>query len=71
MLVLSESSRLNGVLWSREGWEDYNEEVVEQFLPIPEIRGSIPVVGNFFLSIIEYNLFWKDVNKEKRPGISH
>ena len=71
MLVLSESSRLNGVLWSREGWEDYNKEVVEQFLPIPEIRGSIPVVGNFFLSIIEYNLFWKDVNKEKRPGISH
>ena len=57
MLVLSESSRLNGVLWSREGWEDYNKEVVEQFLPIPEIRGSIPVVGNFFLSIIEYNLF--------------
>ena len=47
-------------------------QLVEWSLPIPEVRGSNPVIGKTFY--IEH-LFTvncvKDENKEKRPGMAH
>ena len=51
-------------------------QLVERLLPIPEVRGSIPVIRNFFI-YIEQLLY--TVNcvlkrrkiKKKRPGMAH
>ena len=39
-------------------------QLVELSLPIPEIHGSNPAIGN----IIYYQQYWKDENKEKEAG---
>ena len=41
--------------------------LVERLLPIPEIRGSNPNIGKFYLQII--NSDRKDENKEKWPSL--
>ena len=41
-------------------------QLAERLLPIPEIRGSNPVIGKIF---IDYIYCWKDENKEKEAGI--
>ena len=41
-------------------------QLVEGLLPTPEIRGSNPNIGKFYLSIV--NLERKDKNKEKEAG---
>ena len=46
-------------------------QLVERLLPIPEVRGSNPVIGkNLFklnISLLS-TLYWKDENKEKEAG---
>ena len=46
-------------------------QLVEQFLPIPEVRRSNPVIGKklFVLNIcLLSTVYWKDENKEKEAG---
>ena len=46
-------------------------QLVEQLLPIPEICSSNPIIGKvYFLSTV-INLYSKDENTEKRPGMAH
>ena len=52
-------------------WEVVVAQLVEQSLPIPEVRGSNPVIGkNLFISniCILSTVYWKDDNKEKEAG---
>ena len=37
-------------------------QLVELSIPIPEVCGSIPVIGK--------NLYWKDEKRKKRPGMA-
>ena len=39
-------------------------QLVEWSFPTPEVHSSNPVIGK--KSIIQYQLYWKDKNKEKR-----
>ena len=42
-------------------------QLIERSLPTPEVQGSRPVIGKFYLS--NYcQLYWKDENKEKEAG---
>ena len=46
-------------------------QLVERSLPIPEVRGSNPVISKylFILNIcLLSNVYWKDKNKEKEAG---
>ena len=46
-------------------------QLVERLLPIPEVRGSNPVIGNnlYIEHLFIYcQLCWKDENKEKEAG---
>ena len=46
-------------------------QLVERSLPIPEVRGSNPVVGKNLIILNIYFLspvYWKDENKEKEAG---
>ena len=46
-------------------------QLVELSLPIPEVRGSNPVIGkDLFISNICLltTVYWKDENKEKETG---
>ena len=47
-------------------------QLVERSLPIPEVRGSNPVIGkNLFLYLnicLLSTVYWKDENKEKEAG---
>ena len=44
-------------------------QLVERSLPIPEVRGSNPVIGKNLLNIcLLSTVFWKDENKEKEVG---
>ena len=47
--------------------------LVERLLPIPEVRGSNPVIGNFFILNICLlsTVYSKDENKEKEAGMAH
>ena len=50
-------------------------QLVERSRPIPEVRGSNPVIGKNLLFILNICLlstvYWKDENKEKRPGMAY
>ena len=49
-------------------------QLVEQSLPIPEVCGSNPVIGNnlFTLDIcLLWTVYWKDKNKEKETENAH
>ena len=50
-----------------EDWEVVVVQLVERSLPTPEVRGSNPVIGKICMY---YQLYWKDENKEKRPGMA-
>ena len=48
--------------------------LVERLLPAPEVRGSNPVIGNFFCRTFVYcQLYYieKTKIKKKRPGLAH
>ena len=52
-------------------WEVVVAPLVEQLLPIPEVRGSNPVTSKnlFILNIcLLSTVYWKDANKEKEAG---
>ena len=42
------------------------DQLGEWLLPLPEIRGSNPVVGKFYLLSTVLKPYWKDENKAKR-----
>ena len=44
-------------------------QLVERSLPIPEVRGSNPVISQKFILNIYCQLYWKDENKEKSARI--
>ena len=47
-------------------------QLVERSLPNPEVRGSIPVIGNkIILNIVYCQLFEKTKIKKKMPGTAH
>ena len=49
-------------------WAVVVAQLVERSIPIPEVRGSNPVIGNklFILNICFLStVYWKDKNKEK------
>ena len=44
-------------------------QLVEWSLPIPEVRGSNPVIGKILLNIcLLSTVYWNDENKEKEAG---
>ena len=44
-------------------------QLVERSLPMPEVRGSNPVIGKNILNIyLLSTVYWKDENKEKEAG---
>ena len=43
-------------------------QLVERSLPIPEVRGSNPVIGKIYWIFVYCQLYWKDENKEKEAG---
>ena len=47
-------------------------QLVEWSLPIPEVRGSNPVIRKIYLFLLNIcllsTLYWKDENKEKEAG---
>ena len=45
------------------------DQLGEWLLPLPEIRGSNPVVGKFYLLSTVLKPYWKDKNKEKNVEI--
>ena len=51
-------------------WEVVVAQLVEKSFPTPEVHGSKPVIGNFFIGyFFVYNqLYLKDENKEKEVG---
>ena len=44
-------------------------QLVEQSLPIPEVRGSNPVIGNILYGTFTVNYIEKTKIKIKRPGM--
>ena len=52
-------------------WAVVVAQLSGRLLPIPEVHGSNPVIGEFFHNI-DCQLYWKDKHKEKkRPGMAH
>ena len=47
-------------------WAVVVAQLVESLLPIPEICGSNPVIGNIFTNSCIKKLRWQDEHKEKR-----
>ena len=51
------------------GWAVVVAQLVERSLPIPEVRGSNPVIGKKYIEhLLLSTVFWKDENKEKEAG---
>ena len=46
-------------------------QLVERSLPIPEVRGSNPVIGKNLHSTFTVNCIEKTKSKKKRPGMAH
>ena len=49
-------------------------QLVERLLPIPEDRGSNPVIGKIYLYwtyVYCQTVYWKDENNEKEAGKAH
>ena len=54
-------------------WEVVVAQLVERSLPIPEVRGSNPVIGKNLLILnicILSTVYWKTKIKKKRPGMA-
>ena len=47
-------------------------QLVERLLPIPQVRGSNPVIGKKLfklnISLLLSTVYWRDENKEKEAG---
>ena len=52
-------------------WEVVVAQLVEWSLPIPEVRGSNPVIGKNLLILNIVNCLEKTKIKKKRPGMAH
>ena len=50
----------------RAQWAVVVALLVEWSIPIPEVRGSNPVIGKKLILNIYCQLYWKDENKAKR-----
>ena len=46
-------------------------QLVERSLPIPEGRGSNPVIGKILYQILTVNCIEKTKLKKRRPGMAH
>ena len=47
-------------------------QLVERLLPIPEVRGSIPVIGKIYIEhLFTVNCIETKKIKKKRPGMAH
>ena len=46
-------------------------QLVERSLPIPEVRGSNPVIGKTIYYLYTVNGIEKTKIKKKRPGMAH
>ena len=46
-------------------------QLVERSLPIPEVRGSNPVIGKNLYRTFTVNCIEKTKIKKKRPGMAH
>ena len=46
-------------------------QLVERLLPIPEVRGSNPVIGKNLYRTFTVNCIEKTKIKKKRPGMAH
>ena len=46
-------------------------QLVELLLPIPEVRGSNPVIGKIYIEHLTVNCIEKTKIKKKRPGMAH
>ena len=49
-------------------------QLVEQLLPIPEVRVSNPVISKIYIYIEHFLLstvYWKNEDKEKEAGYGH
>ena len=46
-------------------------QLVEQLLPTPEVRGSIPVIGKKLYLAFSVNCIEKTKIKKKRPVMAH
>ena len=54
-----------------DAWAVFVAQLIERLLPIPEIHGLNPVIGNMdYLISTLLKLYWKDEIKEKRPGMA-
>ena len=45
-------------------------QLVELLLPIPEVRGSNPVIGKIYIEHFTANCIEKTKIKKKRPGMA-
>ena len=54
-----------------ETWAVVVAQLVEQSLPIIEVRGSNPVIGKKLYWIFTVNCIEKTKMKKKRPGMAH
>ena len=53
-------------------WAVVVAQLVERSLPTPEVCGSNPVIVTYlYWTFVYCQLYWKDKNKEKRPGMAH
>ena len=52
-------------------WAVAVAQLVERSLPIPEVRGSIPVISNILYRTFAANCFEKTKINKKRPRMAH
>ena len=52
-------------------WAVVVAQLVERSLPIPEVRGSNPVIGKNLYRTFTVNCIEKTKIKKKRPGMAH
>ena len=46
-------------------------QLAKRLLPTPEVRGSNPVIGEFYSTLLTVNCIEKTKIKKKRPGMAH
>ena len=52
-------------------WAVVVAQLVERLLPIPEVRGSNPVISKIYIEHFTVNCIEKTKIKKKRPGKAH
>ena len=43
-------------------------QLVERSIPTPEIRGSIPIIENFYTKLNDYKLYLKEENNTEKDA---